>query len=70
MLTDINDVGVSALFVRSCALHAMQAAQAEREEAARRLAQEALNRREEEAAARRCVLSPACLEHMPRSLNT
>ena len=43
----------------------MQAAQAEREEEARRLAQEALNRREEEAAARRCVLSPACLEYIP-----
>ena len=32
-----------------------QAAQAEREEAARTLAQEALRKREEEAAARRCV---------------
>ena len=59
-----------ALSVLSNALHAKQAAQAEREEEARRLAQEALDRREEEAAARRCVSSCACLEHRPHKLNT
>lgn len=61
---------VRALSKLSNALHAMQAAQAEREEEARRLAQEALDRREEEAAARRCVSSRACPEHRPRNLNT
>jgi hypothetical protein len=38
-----------------------QAVQAEREEAARALAQEALRRKEEEAAARRCACMPTLM---------